>query len=315
MYCERLMYLEWVYGEFRDNHYTVEGRSVHDRADSPGGRLPPLPAAGEPSDQAESEETEVEEKPYQARAIWLTSDVLGITAKIDIVEGHDDGRVIPIEYKRGKVPNVPERAYLPERVQLCAQVLLLREHGYMCEQAEIYFAASKQRVSIDIGDDLIEHTRWTVGVAREVASAADPPPPLRDSPKCRGCSLAEICLPDEVNLLRRLDDKRIVEPPDLDEELEASPDPDPWGLASHEPRDERASRTRRLYPARDDRVPLYVHGHGAQIGLAGERLAVRGELHTTHVRLMNTAQVVVRGNVQVSTQAARALLDRGIPLV
>jgi len=79
--------------------------------------------------------------------------------------------------------------------------------------------------------------------------------------------------------------------------------------------DERAMRTRRLYPGRDDRVPLYVQGHGTQIGLADERLVVRGELQTTHVRLLNTAQVVIRGNVQISTQAARALLDRGIPLV
>src|SRR5262245_66624794 len=44
-YCERLLYLEWAQGEFEDNAFTVEGRSVHRRADKPGGALPPVPAA------------------------------------------------------------------------------------------------------------------------------------------------------------------------------------------------------------------------------------------------------------------------------
>ena len=33
LYCERLMYLEWVQGEFKDNAFTVEGRAAHRRAD------------------------------------------------------------------------------------------------------------------------------------------------------------------------------------------------------------------------------------------------------------------------------------------
>jgi CRISPR-associated protein Cas1 len=49
--------------------------------------------------------------------------------------------------------------------------------------------------------------------------------------------------------------------------------------------------------------------------LSGERLVIRGEGGAKHARLMNTSQVVVRGNVQVTAQAARALLDRGIPCV
>jgi CRISPR-associated protein Cas1 len=309
MYCERLMYLEWVHGEFRDNYYTVDGRAAHDRADSPGGSLPEPPSSDDETDE------DLPDKPYQARSVWLTSESLGITAKIDIVEGQGGGHVVPIEYKRGKPPNVPERAYLPERVQLCAQVLLLREHGYACEHGEIYFAGSKQRIAIDIGLDLIAHTRWAVGVAQEVASRSEPPKPLDNSPKCRGCSLVGICLPDEVNLLRRLDGQDIVEPPDLDSDLEGPLEPDRWGLASGAPETAAQPVVRQLHPARDDRVPLYVQEHGAEIGLSGECLVVRRQLDSARVRLMNTAQVVVRGNVQVSTQAIRALMNRGIPLV
>ena len=321
MYCERLMYLEWVHGEFADNYFTVDGRNVHDRADTPGGKLP-TPPRPEPDTAEESEgeggdaddevlaRSEVLER-YRARAVWLTSETLGITAKIDVVEGGSDGSVIPIEYKRGAIPNLPERAYLPERVQLCAQVLLLREHGYHCEHGEIYFAKSKRRVVIAITDDLVRHTRWAVRVAQEVAAGSEPPPPLDDSPKCQGCSLVSICLPDEVNHLRRLDGNAMIEPAAPEDELTGPLDPDPWGLANSEP---PTQQIRRLYAARDERVPLYVQEHGAQIGVSGERLSVRTEAGTKHVRLMNTAQVTVRGNVQLTTQATGALLDRGIPV-
>jgi len=321
MYCERLMYLEWVHGEFADNYFTVDGRHVHERADTPGGKLPKpriaediapeteVDADSEP--QVELEQSEMLER-YKARSVWLTSESLGITAKVDVVEGGVDGSVIPIEYKRGAVPNVPEGAYRPERVQLCAQVLLLREHGYHCVHGEIFFAKSHRRVVITITDELIRHTRWAAQVAREVASKSEPPPPLDDSPKCRGCSLVGICLPDEVNHLRRLEGSAIVDAPEPESDLTGPLDPDPWGLAAVEP---AVPEVRRLYAARDDRVPLYVQEHGAQIGLSGERLSVRSEAGTAHVRLMNTAHVTVRGNVQITAQAMRALVERGIPVM
>ena len=52
-----------------------------------------------------------------------------MTAKIDLVEGGPDG-VQPVDYKKGKRPHTAAGAYDPERVQLCAQGLLLREHGF-----------------------------------------------------------------------------------------------------------------------------------------------------------------------------------------
>ncbi|WP_441289253.1 CRISPR-associated protein Cas4 [Sorangium sp. KYC3313] len=157
LYCERLLYLEWAQGEFEDNVFTVEGRSVHRRADVAGGELPPRPAgaaggsteapaaapsaappAPAPRRRASAKRADVDDEadepaPYEARSVWLSSEPLGITAKIDVVEGDASGRLVPIEYKRGRAPDVPGGAYLPERAQLCAHVLLLREHGYTCD--------------------------------------------------------------------------------------------------------------------------------------------------------------------------------------
>ena len=54
LYCERLMALEWVQGEFSDNRFTVEGRAVHKRADKPGRALPPPTKVDDEDDAADT---------------------------------------------------------------------------------------------------------------------------------------------------------------------------------------------------------------------------------------------------------------------
>lgn len=342
LYCERLLHLEWAQGEFADNAFTVEGRAAHKRADQPGGALPEPPRQATPAQSVDRQgdapaasepplEAAAEERPYQARTLWLSSERLGITAKIDVVEGDEHGRVLPIEYKRGKAPDLPEGAYLPERAQLCAQVLLLREHGYLCDHGDIYFAGSRRRVTIAIDDALVATTLEAAARARRLAESPEPPPPLVDSPKCNGCSLVGICLPDEVNLLRGLE---IVRRDGLLEPIATNPEDvevatvvpavvDGRELGPTDPQlpdaDESISnaipRMRRLHPAADEKLPLYVQEQGARIGLDGDCLVVRSRSGTTATaRLPNTSHVALFGNVQVSAQAMRALLERSIPV-
>ncbi len=310
LYCERLLYLEWAQGEFADNAFTVEGRVAHKRADQPGGKLPPPPAdpaAPVDASAAEMETSSDAPLPYQARTLWLSSERLGITAKIDVVEGDADGRVVPIEYKRGKAPELPEGAYLPERAQLCAQVLLLRDHGYRCDEAAIYFAGSRQRVAIVIDEALVSTTLATVVRARELTVRTELPPPLVDSPKCNGCSLVGICLPDEINLLHRVEPSKAAPPRAVAEILPSDEEPD----------EEAAARPalRRLHPASDDKLPLYVQDQGARITLDGDCLVVQGrKTPRTDARLPNTSHVALYGNVQITAQALRALLERNVPV-
>ncbi|MCB9596628.1 MAG: CRISPR-associated endonuclease Cas1 [Sandaracinaceae bacterium] len=309
LYCKRLMILEWAQGEFADNVYTVDGRVIHRRVDRVRGALP---------------DPDEEPAPFTATSVWLSSERLGITAKIDYVES-DGGAVVPVERKRGKSPEIPGGAYLPERAQVCAQVLLLREHGYTCERGEIYFAGDRRRVPIPIDERLIERTLDAAREARELAASGELPRPLEGSPKCVGCSLSSICLPDEVTLLRGLAGQPIEEPPEEPQQLGFGfegdawgPLPaDPWGLVGEDAELEEApAPIRRLVPARDDRIPLYVQAQGARIGLEGDRLRVAvGGAHVADARLPNTSHVAVFGNAQISTQALAALLDRDIPLV
>lgn len=322
LYCERLMHLEWSQGEFADNAFTVEGRAVHRRADEPRGDLPPTKIASNDSSEEGDPagiETVVEERPYEARSLWLSSERLGITAKIDVVQGDAAGRVVPIEYKRGVVPDVPEGAYLPERAQVCAQALLLRDHGYSCTEGAIYFAASRRRVAIVIDDALVEFAMNAVRRAREIAASAEPPAPLQDSPKCWGCSLSGICLPDETNLLLRMDPAFVeseAEPESQDPilaDLTGPLEQDPWDLVGPQP--DPPQTLRRLHPARDDKVPLYVQENGARISLSGNELVIQSrDAPSVSARLTNTSQVVLWGNTQITTPAIRALLERGIPI-
>ncbi len=296
LYCERLMHLEWVQGEFADNFFTVDGRSVHRRADDPKGALP---------------EPDGEYDPAQIRSLWLASDRLGITAKIDVVDVSADGRVAPIEYKRGKAPDVDEGAYLPERAQLCAHVLLLRDHGYRCEDAYLYFAGDRRRTRIAITDTLIQITLGAAERAREIAEAEEAPPPLDDSPKCNGCSLIGICLPDEVTFLAKAPETEL-HARELDE-LFGPLDQDPWGIAGTQAATE--TTLRRLHPARDDKLPLYVQEPGARIGLSGETLKVQPrKAPVIEAKLPQTSEVSVFGPVQITTQAIHALLREGVPV-
>lgn len=292
LYCERLMYLEWAQGEWADNYFTVDGKGVHRRVDGK-----PKPLRARTKKEAEDEARSEDERPYTARSVWLSSERLGLTAKIDVVDV-DDGEVVPIEYKRGKQPKVPEGAYLPERAQLCAQVLLLREHGFRCLGGEIYFAAERKRVPIIIDEALEQTVLEAIARARELARTNTMPPPLSDSPKCQGCSLVGICLPDEVNLLASTT------------AAGASPD-------AHPPISipQAGAEVRRLYAARDDRLPLYVNDQGARVGLSGEVLTVQlRDGSKVESRLPNTSQVSLFGNVQISSQALRELMVRNVPV-
>ncbi len=302
LYCERLMYLEWVQGEWGENEFTVDGQGVHRKVNEEGKPLRETAQTTSDDDSSEKDESE----PYVARSVWLSSEKLGITAKLDLVEV-DGGAVVPVEYKRGSKPDVPEGAYLPELAQVCAQVLLLREHGYACDRGEIYYAKDRRRVPIAINDALIARTLEAAARIRELCAEGLIPPPLDDSPKCNGCSLVGICLPDETRALA----KAPVGIPDVDDDPVFELGDDPWGLDGGLERP-----VRRLFPARDDKLPVYVQAQGAMVRLDGERLIVQssGEV-AKETRLSNTSHLALFGNVHVTTPVIRKLMDRGIPLL
>ena len=271
-YCPRLYHLMHVEGRWADNVYTVEGRETHRRVDDEDDVLP-RPTGGD-------------DPPAIGRSVQLGDDRLGLIAKLDLVEVDGDGAT-PVETKRGKVPDNPERSWEPERVQVMAQGLLLRAHGLRSERGVLYFAKSRTRVEILFTPELESRTRHLLDLARQAMRATVMPPPLVDSPKCRGCSLAGICLPDETLALQAVPSA-----------------------------DAHRGEVRRLYPARDDAVPLYVQEQGAVVGRSGEGFTVKRSREViAEIRLKDISQLVLCGNIQITAQALHLCCEAAVPVV
>jgi CRISPR-associated protein Cas1 len=265
VYCPRLAYMMWVQGEFVHNADTVEGAIRHKRVDKAEGKLP---AEGE---------GEIEE--IHARSVYLSSEALGLTAKIDLVEGDGDG-VQPVDYKKGKRPHVAAGAYAPERVQVCAQGLLLREHGFRSDYGFLYFAGSRERVMVDFDNELVGETLAAIDGLRTESRSLKVPPPLADSPKCPRCSLVGICLPDEV------------------------------GFLNH-----GAEPVRVIYPRVQDALPLYVQAQGSYVKKNGNQLVIEEKRErVAEARYMDTSQVVLYGHAGISAPALHECFRREIPV-
>jgi CRISPR-associated protein Cas1 len=262
-YCPRLFFLEWVDQLWAPNTDTAEGERQHRRVDDGGGAAP-LPGEGELK---------------AARSVELASERLGITAKLDLVEAAGGG-VVPVDTKKGR-PARDGSPWEADAVQVCAQVLLLREHGYTVELGEIFYTQTRHRVAVEITPELVARTMEVVGEARVTAMRLAPPPPLRSSPKCPRCSLVGICLPDETNVLTA----------------------------------RQKNRPRRLIASDSDSVPLYVMEPGSVIGIDGGRLTVSKHRELlVSVRLIDVMHVCAYGNVQITAQAMRTLFERDVDI-
>jgi len=264
VYCPRLAYLEWVEGEWADSGDTAQGRRIHARVDTESGSLAPADALSE-------------EERLQTRAVTLSSERLGLIAKIDLLEA-EDGAVTPVDYKQGKRPHVDKGAYEPERVQVCAQALILEDNGYRVEEGALWYAASRERVPVALDEELRARTRAAISELRLAAAAGRRPPPLEASPKCVRCSLAGLCLPDEVNFFRK----------------------------GHVPRP--------LNPSGDPALPLYVQTPQAKIRKDGETLVIETDDGKTKAPLQALSQLVLCGPVSISTPVIHELLRREIPV-
>ncbi len=265
-YCPRLAWYEWVEGVWAESAETVDGRRIHRRVDA--GRGDPIP----PPEQIPTVRV-------VARGVTLSAPEESVIAKMDLVES-DGARLRPVDYKRGALP--AGGPWPPERVQCCVQALTLRANGYACNEAAIYFAASRRRITFPIDDELIEQTRSAVRQMLVARARGRRPPPLLDSPKCRGCSLAPICLPDETNALSNTA---------------------PSGPA------------RPLFPSADDTRPVHIATTGARIRKKGRELLIarRGE-ELGRSQLETMASLAIYGGVELTTPALRALMKRGVPV-
>jgi CRISPR associated protein Cas1 len=107
---------------------------------------------------------------------------------------------------------------------------------------------------------------------------------LEDSPKCNGCSLAGICLPDETCLLH--------------------------GRGNGGSKSE-TSEVRQFFPACDEGLPFYVQEQGVIVCKTAKTLVIwKQKEKLATVRVADTSQLVLCGNVSVTPQTIHLLCAR-----
>lgn len=172
LFCERQFALIHLEREWSENRLTAEGRALHDRAhEGP---------------------TESRGDVRTVRGLTVSSLRHGLSGQCDVVEFHRDGRVIPVEYKRGK-----PKSHRADEVQVCAQAVCLEEMLSLppIPLAFLYYGKPHRRTEVALDEGLRDLTIRTVARAREILDSRVTPPAYYEKSKCGACSLQNICQP------------------------------------------------------------------------------------------------------------------------
>jgi CRISPR-associated exonuclease Cas4 len=178
LFCPRRCALMHTEGIWVDNAHTAKGTLLHEHADSSG--------------------YEHDKGAKVLRGLTLYSTRYGLTGRADIVEVHDvdTGQgsrkdYTPVEYKKGR-----RRRFENDEVQLCAQALCLEEmFSTEIERGYIFHAASKRRHEVTFDVALRAETVRTIQAVRALLTSKVTPA-ARLLPRCDGCSLRDVCLPE-----------------------------------------------------------------------------------------------------------------------
>ena len=171
-------------------------------------------------------------------------------------------------------------------------MLLEDERGISIPFGVLYYMGSKRRIEVPLNDDLRTKTLQAIKTIRDLSLRETPPEPLPADMRhrCFGCSLVTICQPEETLYCL---ERRDVAP---DEQIAA-------GIT-------------RVLPQGSEGAVLYVQEQGAYVSKRSEHLIIRksGE-ELQRVPIVGVQQVVIFGNVQVSTQALGCLATMGVPVI
>lgn len=194
LFCERraaLIHLEQI---FVENQFTVEGEYAHRKVD----RTANLKRGDK----------------RNVTGMMLVSYRLGVAGKADLVEfretsgaliDHAEARHLgnvrllapdapmtpyPVDFKRGK-----KRRWDNDEVQLCAQAMSLEEMlSIPVPKGAIFHIRSQHRREV-VFDEPLRHITIQAAARLHELVRAGITPPAEWKPRCKGCSLLDICMP------------------------------------------------------------------------------------------------------------------------
>lgn len=177
LFCPRQCALIHIEQQWAENRYTAEGKVLHERADS--------------------KQSGQQGAVRIVRTLVISSSRLGLSGRADVVEFHTDGRVYPVEYKRGR----PKKDRCDE-VQLCAQALCLEEMlEVQIDGGALFYGQRKRRKEIAFDPELRTLTEEVVRNTHQMIQGGRTPAAEYEK-KCDSCSLYSLCLPKSCGSAR-----------------------------------------------------------------------------------------------------------------
>jgi CRISPR-associated protein Cas1 len=254
-YCERLFYLEEVEELRVADDRVYAGRELH-------------------AALAADEEGE-------AVSVELHSERLGLQGKVDCVRRRD-GSHLPYEHKRGRAARGEDgqaEAWPSDRLQVAAYAVLLEEaFGQLVAEGRVRYHADNVTARVPLDEELRQELGRALARARELRQGVERPPVAENERLCARCSLAPVCLPEEVR---------------------------------HHQQPEHAPV--RLFPPDRGGTTLHVVAHGTMVGRSGQSLVVRPrEAPESKHPIRGLDALVLHGFAQASTQALRLCVDEDV---
>lgn len=254
-YCQRLFYLEEVEEIRVADNRVYAGRELHASLEA----------------DEDGERTQLE----------LADPALGLSGKVDAIRRRD-GSLHPYEHKRGrcrKGPAGPE-AWPSDRLQVIAYAALIAScTGQPVAEGRVRYHADNVTVRVPFDDAARAELAEAVATARGLRESTERPPVAENERLCVRCSLAPVCLPEEV---------RQAEEPDRP--------------------------TARLFPPDRDGTNLHVMTPGATIGRSGEEIVVRPPDGGPETRrpIRELESILIHGYCQITTQALHLCVDHEV---
>lgn len=182
-FCPRQWALIHIEQQWAENVRTVDGQIFHERTHN-------------------EELTEKRDNVIITRGMRVKSERLGVTGQCDVVEFRKTPAGIPlhgqeglwqpypIEYKKGS----PKEGDA-DMLQLCAQALCLEEM-LACDIGEgsLFYGETRRRTRVEMTGELRDKTREALRQMNEYHRRGYTPKP-KPAPRCKACSLVELCLP------------------------------------------------------------------------------------------------------------------------
>ena len=256
VFCKRLFYYREVEQVDAENYYLVDGQIKHKNIDN--------------------KTLTIRQKGEKIFSKYISSDDLGIAAKMDIIE-IEDGKYIPIEYKRGKLGD-----WLNHKVQLCAQALLIEEYyDQELEYGYLYYYGSRRRKKVELTSILRNQTLEAIEEARKLLKS-ERCPEGEYSLMCKGCSLYTYCLPEETDKLKKNKSKSL----------------------------------KKVIPHLDKREVLYITTKDVKISKKYNRIIIKKDEGTIkEIPLIKVKKIVLFGRVNLTHPVIAHLLKNNIEIV